>query len=713
VGLIRRGIDYAHRLGGLGGRRQAPDAPLPVPLSGGPSFPDIDRLFFATPFTGWSSLFSGVTQPYKQHVWVHACVNAIAQNISGVPLLFFTGSRKNKQLVDKGPLVKVMESPNPMMSGSQLIDASYVFLGITGEAIHILERNNVTEVPKEIWTFHPSRFQHVPDENSGLIRGWIYTRGSKRIPLEPHEVLFFRYFNPDDDYRGLSPLQAAKLGIDQDYYAAQYNANFFLNSAQPGGVLETSENLVQEEFDRLLAQWNDRHQGVAKGHQVALLEGGLTYKQTGISQRDMEFLEGRKYNREEVMAVYKVPKSELGLYEQINLATAKTMDRVFWTKTLLPKMVLFENILWTQFLSKLAGPEIWAEFDRTAIDALKEDLASLTDTSQKYWSMGVPFDIINETLGLGFPKIPGGDIGYLPFNLAPVGTANPPVPSAEPSKAAGSAGASPAILSSSAAAPRLPAPARRDAGNYWQQYNRLRTALEGKFQGKIKRYFFEQRQLQLQLLAEKLGGKALFNHVNTTKKLDPDDLLFDLEEANAKLKKLAWALYLNIGQEAGQALYVELGVDASEFVIADSAALQVLKTKLIKVTEINDLTRWKLRQTLSEGLEKLESASQLQQRVRDTFNFIESRSLTIARTETGQSMAAARDAAMDQLKVEKIEWGTAGDGAVRDSHAAQAGMVVVRGKLFPNGCAYPCDPAGAAAEVINCRCVAIPVLEKD
>ena len=102
------------------------------------------------------------------------------------------------------------------------------------------------------------------------------------------------------------------------------------------------------------------------------------------------------------------------------------MDRVFWTKTLLPKMLLFENIVWSQFLSKLAGPEIWAEFDRTAIDALKEDLATLLETSQKFWGMGVPFNTINETLGLGFPKIEGGDIGYLPFNMVPVGSAKSP-----------------------------------------------------------------------------------------------------------------------------------------------------------------------------------------------------------------------------------------------------------------------------------------------
>ena len=99
MGLIRRGFNYAQRLSGLGVGRQAPD----VPLSGGPSFPDVDRLFFAQTFSGWNSPFGGVTHPYRQHVWVHACVNAIAQNIAGVPLLFCTGSRKNKKIVEPAP----------------------------------------------------------------------------------------------------------------------------------------------------------------------------------------------------------------------------------------------------------------------------------------------------------------------------------------------------------------------------------------------------------------------------------------------------------------------------------------------------------------------------------------------------------------------------------------------------------------------------------
>ena len=150
------------------------------------------------------------------------------------------------------------------------------------------------------------------DAKTGLISGWVYGKGVKKIPLQPHEVVFFRYFNPYHDYRGLAPLQAAKSGVEQDWWAGKYNAAFFKNSAQPGGVLETSGNLSDEEYQRVKAQWQDRHQGASKAHAIALLEGGLSYKQTGLSQKDMEFLEQRKWNREEIMAAFQGAQSGAG-----------------------------------------------------------------------------------------------------------------------------------------------------------------------------------------------------------------------------------------------------------------------------------------------------------------------------------------------------------------------------------------------------------------
>jgi SPP1 gp7 family putative phage head morphogenesis protein len=238
----------------------------------------------------------------------------------------------------------------------------------------------------------------------------------------------------------------------------------------------------------------------------------------------------------------------------------------------------------------------------------------------------------------------------------------------------------------------------------WQQYQHLWATLMGKFKGKMERFFSWQEELQVKLLEERLA-KAMVREYAV------EDLLFNLAEANEILKKLAWPMYLTIGTESGKALFVEIGANPDNFVLADTAAMQVFKDKLIKVTRINDYTREKLRETLLEGLAKTETVNELQQRVRDLFGFSEARSLTIARTETGQSAAPARDAAMAELGVEKIQWWTAGDTAVRETHQFLEGMVVTRGMPFPNGCLYPCDPGGPAEQIINCRCVAVPVID--
>jgi phage portal protein BeeE len=108
-------------------------------------------------------------------------------------------------VVEDDRLDSLFEAPNPYMSGSQLIEATLVYLGLTGEAFYIVERESERVLPKEIWTFHPHRFKEVVDKKTGLISGWVYSKGANKVPLQPHEVIFFRYFNPYHDYRGLSP----------------------------------------------------------------------------------------------------------------------------------------------------------------------------------------------------------------------------------------------------------------------------------------------------------------------------------------------------------------------------------------------------------------------------------------------------------------------------------------------------------------------------
>jgi uncharacterized protein with gpF-like domain len=62
--------------------------------------------------------------------------------------------------------------------------------------------------------------------------------------------------------------------------------------------------------------------------------------------------------------------------------------------------------------------------------------------------------------------------------------------------------------------------------------------------------------------------------------------------------------------------------------------------------------------------------------------------------------------------VEEKEWLSARDTHVRDSHISIDGEIVKMIDRFSNGLRYPGDPEGPAGEIINCRCIELPVIRK-
>ena len=62
------------------------------------------------------------------------------------------------------------------------------------------------------------------------------------------------------------------------------------------------------------------------------------------------------------------------------------------------------------------------------------------------------------------------------------------------------------------------------------------------------------------------------------------------------------------------------------------------------------------------------------------------------------------------IKMKQV-WMATLDGRTRDSHVILDGEQREVGKKFSNGCRYPGDPAGAPAEVYNCRCTLVAIVE--
>jgi len=377
--------------------------------------------FFTGTSRSASSLNGKVNDPYASHAWVHGAIEAVAMNISQTPLIWKNSLDRQAASRDSLKWEKLFESPNPDMGLAQLLEATLIYILHYGECMWVLDRTTKTGIPTEIWPYNGKLFEPLLDKKDNIV-GWeievTYSDGTREVlKFDRSEVLHFKLFNPYDIKRGLSPLSAAQLGIDQDHFANEYNKAFFINGALPSGVVEVEEQLSDEVFDRMRQQFLDHHQGVSKAHTLAILEGGAKYKQLSVSQKDMEFLNQKKWNRDEILACFKVPKMELGIWDDLNFALAKVQAREFWVKTLIPKMKLIEYIWWSQLFSLSGNGQVFAEFDTSKIEALQGDVAEKIEMMFKLWQMGYPVNRLNERFNLNLPMIPNGDASYVMNNV--------------------------------------------------------------------------------------------------------------------------------------------------------------------------------------------------------------------------------------------------------------------------------------------------------
>jgi HK97 family phage portal protein len=322
------------------------------------------------------------------------------------------------KIIEKGELYELFQEPNYLMTLEELIKATFIFLGLYGEAFWVLERENVAQIPKEIWTFNPTRFEPAIDEKNKWLLGWKY-RGLTEDTFPLSQIIQFKLYNPYNDLRGLSPLEAGKLSLETDYHASTYNKMFFEQGAVTSLNITVPEELTDEAYNRMLKQFEDRHMSAKKAHRIVIAEGGATITEGRMGQRDIEFIKGKKLSRTEIFAAYGVNEIILGIFESVkSFEGTKAAHKTFWEETLEPLAKYVEGVLWSKFFAKIGvrrgKGRIWGEFDLANVPSLQENYADKIVTAHKMWQMGWPINMISKRLGLGMPDVPWGNEAFVP-----------------------------------------------------------------------------------------------------------------------------------------------------------------------------------------------------------------------------------------------------------------------------------------------------------
>jgi len=240
---------------------------------------------------------------YQRLSWVAIAVGHVANEAAGTPLEVLQDMGDDTEGIVNHEFEQLLKRPNPTQSRFELLEHTFLWRLLTGNAYWWMNKANENAAPTEIWTIPSYKIEPVPDGNM-YIKGYLYDPGNgKKILLEPWEVVQFKRFNPFNPYVGMSAIEALATVAIGDMKMQEWNTNFFgKDNAKMPGILSFADPITDSDWQKLQDDLKAQ-QGGTKRNLMMLRNagaGGVNWVATAMSQKDMEFLSARRFTQYEI-----------------------------------------------------------------------------------------------------------------------------------------------------------------------------------------------------------------------------------------------------------------------------------------------------------------------------------------------------------------------------------------------------------------------------
>lgn len=273
------------------------------------------------------------------------------------------GDPENRVEVRRHWALDVWNRPNTFYSRPEFIETCQQHMDLTGEMWWVVGYDErAAKLPMTLWPVRPDRMAPVPHPKL-YISHYEYTGpNGEKIRLEADEVIHIKMPNPDDPYRGLGPVQSLLADLDATRFSAEWNRQFFLNNAEPGGIIRSERRLSDTQLEEFQTRWAESHQGIGNAHRVAVLEN-MDWIERKFTNRDMQFAELRDVSSQVILEAYGMPKFAVGRVDDVNRATADASDAWFAKSITVPRCERIKGALNTRFLPLFGPGSDQLEFD--------------------------------------------------------------------------------------------------------------------------------------------------------------------------------------------------------------------------------------------------------------------------------------------------------------------------------------------------------------
>lgn len=324
---------------------------------------------------------------YRMNSDTRNCVRKIAQNTgkSGYDLVDLNDPESELNDAVRDELDEIFNSEESThKTFSALLQRGVRDIEITGNAYWVILRNDSGKAigfqPAD-----PRTMAIVADEN-GLVHRYVQrVMGADVKEYKPEDIIHFKgEDDPTHEVFGLGKLEPVIWEARTDHAAMLSNFSFFENNAVPSALYILDEKIPADKLKLKFEEIKKHFGGAANYKKAGAIVGVKDIKMLNISQKDMEFLAGRKFTTEKICASFGVPMFLLGYTEKVNNNNGTEQMKDFFENTVSPIETMFQENITMQFLAR-EGYKVGFFFKQHKLTAAKD----LEERAEKLYKAGL------------------------------------------------------------------------------------------------------------------------------------------------------------------------------------------------------------------------------------------------------------------------------------------------------------------------------------
>lgn len=285
--------------------------------------------------------------------------------------------------LDSHPLIELFKKPNKYQTRSEFIESVLGYIKCDVGAFIIKE----TPGDDSISAGQPVALHVIPNPSQTVqiiysgnfrdpIKGYKVTIDGDQFTLLPEEVCYIKDWNPLNNYDGVSASWVARKEVETDDLNASAQARTFKHGGSATLISDAAQDvdlkMSPEQMELLTRKIDEKLQG--RFGQLTATNGDVKATKIGESPVDMQLLDGRKFNRGAIAAIFGVDGILIGDKEGSKYDNAEQAYKGLVTNAVIPDLLHVQERLSDWLLPLYKGQQLDLSFDTTVYPELQPDL---------------------------------------------------------------------------------------------------------------------------------------------------------------------------------------------------------------------------------------------------------------------------------------------------------------------------------------------------